>query len=472
MRDRTEERKVFITCRYLRVLCGFMVFRARRGATLIVALIILLLLALIGSTIMMLSVNDDRMINDRMSNIGALAAAEAGIAESIKRLSLSTEDSLFLGDPQFAPAPGWTAYLLLSKEPPPHQPPVYYKKSVQIQLPESLRIPYSTEHVDPKLTLKISHKRDQGGAGEIFYYNWDEDTQESHTPGTYKGKYFPVELIQVTGRSGTVARTLQVEVAKGALVPNVVAALSSNVNIDITGKFMCCGHNHLCATPWGTNAGNDRLECFGEPDMEDANWHVLRPDGKSHGGSAPFEKPEGDLQCSEAGCIPGISAPGHGIHVGDRALVRGNPDLASDSRGVEFRYLYEILNTASWDELKERFLWQLIEPGTIDGGSFVGYYRCEGDLELRGVVNFTGVLWVTGTLRQRGYFSASGIVYAGRSCACNGNVWILGAVAIEGEGQSEVRPFNGSGVLLYSVDGIERALAAAGGYRIIARREK
>jgi hypothetical protein len=165
-------------------------------------------------------------------------------------------------------------------------------------------------------------------------------------------------------------------------------------------------------------------------------------------------------------------APGLEIRVGNRSVIRGNPDSINDLSGRKFLYLFEMLNTAGGEELKERFPWQLIEPGTIDGGNYVGFYRCEGNLELRGVVNFTGVLWVTGNLMQRGYFSASGIVYAGRSLQCNGNVWILGAVAIEGEGQEWVHPFNGSGVLLYSVDGIARALAAAGGYRVIARREK
>jgi hypothetical protein len=131
-----------------------------------------------------------------------------------------------------------------------------------------------------------------------------------------------------------------------------------------------------------------------------------------------------------------------------------------------------MLNTASWEELEKQFPWQVMEPGIVDGGSFVGFFKCEGNLDIRGIVNFTGVLWVTGNLKQRGHLSMNGIIYTGRSLTCNGNVWILGAVAIEGQGREVVQPFNGKGVLLYSREGIERALAAADGYRIVARREK
>ncbi len=458
--------------KYLCVLCGLTVSGERKGAALIVALIILLLLALIGSTIMMVSVNDDRMINDRMSNIGALAAAEAGIAEAIRRLSLAPSDTLNLGDPNIPPRSGWETYILLNEEPPPPDPPIYYKKSIQMQLPESLHIAYSTIMVDAERPLKISHKCDEKSKHNVIYYNWREDIEEIHDPGTYKGKFLPVELIEATGSVGGVKRTLQVEVARHSLEPTIAAALSCNTNIEISGKLMCCGHNHIFTTPWGTNAGSDRFECFNEIAADDEVWHTRRADGKPHATPAPFEKGIADDQCRGADCIAGISAPGHEIHVGKRAIVRGNPDWSSDSTGAQFYYLYRMLNTASWKELEEKFPWQSIEPGTVDGGSFVGYYKCEGDLDLKGIISFTGVLWVTGKLKQRGHLTANGIIYTGGTLVCNGNVWILGAVAIEGDGQTLVQPFNGKGVLLYSRDGIERALAVANGYQIIARREK
>jgi hypothetical protein len=470
MRDRTNPRKDFYKSKYLCVLCGFDFNGERRGAALIVALIILLLFALIGSTIMVLSVNDDRMINDRMNNIGALAAAEAGIAEAICRLSLPPSDTLMIWDPGIPLQTGWSAYLLFSEEVRTPKPPVYYEKSIQMQLPESLRIAYSTAQVDTGRTLMIAHKREVKEEYNISYYNWNEDIEEAHDPRSYQGKYYPVEIIEATGNSGNVERTLQVEVAKHAFVPRIAAALSCNANIAISGKLTCCGHNHRFSTPWGTNAGSERLECFGEPDGG-GGWHELRPDGKPHA-TVLLEKGEIDQMCTRAGCLPGIAAPGREITVGDRSVIHGNPDWTGDSSGAAFYCLYQMLNTASWEELEDRFAWQVLEPGTIDGGSFVGYYRCEGDLELRGVVNFTGVLWVTGKLKQRDHLSVNGIVYAGQSLVCNGNVWILGAVAIEGAGQALVKPFNGTGVLLYSREAIERALAAAGGYRIISRQEK
>lgn len=450
--------------------CG--IYRERSGAALIVALIILLLFALIGSTIMMLSVNDDRMINDRLSNINALAAAEAGIAEAIRRLSLPPSDSFAISDPGVPPAAGWRTYILLSGELPPTEPPVYCEMSVQMLMPESLRIPYSTAQLDVSRSLMIAYKTDVKEGDNIIYYNWDEEVEESHNPGNYRGKYFPVAIIEATGSAAKVERTLQVEVARRGLAPSVDAALSCNTDIEIAGKFTCCGHDHLFDTPWGTNAGSDRFECFDEPGTDDAAWHSDRSDGKPHGISAPFEKPDPDRWCGEAGCIPGVSACGNDVRTGTQVIVRGNPDRSGDVSGKPFQYLYQMLNTESWEELENQFMWQVLEPGTIDGGSYVGFYKCDGDLDIRGVVNVTGVLWVTGDLKQRGHLSANGIVYTERSLVCDGNVWILGAVAIEGRGASLVRPFNGKGILLYSLEGIERALAAADGYRIVARREK
>ncbi len=472
MKKSTYSGNALVECRFHRVLCGMMVWRERSGAALIVALILLLLFALVGSTIMVLSVNDDRMISDRMSNIGALAAAEAGIAEAIRRLSLPKEDTLSIGDDDIPLSAGWETYILLAEELPPDHAPVYYRKSIQMQLPESLRIVYSTSMIGEGYALKISHKRDPEGKERVVFYNWDEGIEEVHDPLTYKGKYLPIEIIEATGVSGAVRRTLQVEVAKQGFVADIPAALSSKVAIEVNGRLSCCGHNHSFATPWETNAGKDRYECFDEPEADDAVWHEQRSDGKAHAHAPLFTSEVLDRFCSGAGCVPGISAPGCEIRMGKYCVVRGNPDWTADTTVTAFHCLYEMLNTSSWDELEKQFPWQAVEPGTIHGGNFVGYYRCEGDLELEGVINFTGVLWVTGNLKQRGHLSMNGIIYTEGSFACHGNMWMLGAVALEGKGQRFVRPFSGKAVVLYSLEGIERALAAAEGYRIISRREK
>lgn len=469
MRDKEYQQAIFARNSFLRVLRGSAFFGERRGAALIVALILLLLFALIGSTIMVFSVNDERMITARMNNISALAAAEAGIAESIRRLSLAPSDTLMIGDRGVPPHADWRTYILFSQMPPPSIPPLYSTRSVQMELPESLRIDYSTERVEVARTLVISHKQDEKNEEHIIYYNWNSNAEEAYDPGIYKGKYFPIEVIEATGSCGDAERVLQVEVAKRAFLPSVGAALSCNSIIELSGKLICCGHNHGFATPWGTNAGSDGFECFDEPDKEDAVWHEMRNDGNPHALAPLFEKSAPDQMCRRTGCLPGIATPGYEIRIGNRCIIRGNPDLSNDGT---FSYLYQMLNAESWEDMENRFSWQSIEPGTIDGGSFVGYFKCEGDLDLRGVVDFTGVLWVTGTLKQRGYLSMNGILYTGRTLECNGNVWILGAVSIEAKGQETVQPFNGKGVLLYSLEGIERALAAADGYRIIARREK
>jgi len=446
----------------------------RSGAALIVALIVLLLFTLAGSAIMILSVNEDRMVHGKMDSIGALAYAEAGVAEAIRRLSLQYFDSLYIGDPHHPFNADWAVYLLFTKNLPQDEPPVYYRQSVQMDLPERKRLSYSSKILDGGRSLTVHHKCSPNDTGKIYYYNWEIGSEELHDAGTYSGMFFPIEVIEVTGVSGKIQRTLRVEVARTPVPVNVISLLSCNGDIELQGKMVLCGHNHLFSTPWGTDAGENRFDCFDDPDtMNDTYWHVPRNDGKAHAGKDDtYTRDEMDRQCSKAGCIPGVAAHGHQIKVHDRSLVRGNPDRRTDTTGTDFYNLYQMLDTSSGEELEQQYQWQNIEPGTINGGSFIGFYRCEGNLKFKGIVNFTGVLWVTGSIRQSGHFFARGIVYSADDMRFDGNVWILGAIATKGGAKTRVQPFNGSGVLLYSSGGIQRAIAEAKGYRIISRKEQ
>ncbi|GAJ17732.1 unnamed protein product, partial [marine sediment metagenome] len=79
---------------------------------------------------------------------------------------------------------------------------------------------------------------------------------------------------------------------------------------------------------------------------------------------------------------------------------------------------------------------------------------------------------VTGKIKQTGHFFARGLIYSQLDMQFNGNVWILGAVATEGDSHITIRLFNGSGVLLYSSKAIQRAIAQSYGYSVISRSEE
>ncbi|GAH36245.1 unnamed protein product, partial [marine sediment metagenome] len=101
-------------------------FMKRRGITLVVSLIILLLLTFLGASILILSLNDEEIVSDKIRHIRSRAYAEAGVSEAIRRLSLDSSDSLYIGDPNYHYNPAWTIYILLTIDPPVNNPPVYY----------------------------------------------------------------------------------------------------------------------------------------------------------------------------------------------------------------------------------------------------------------------------------------------------------------------------------------------------------
>lgn len=446
-------------------------FIQRKGIALIAALIILLLLTLVGATIMMMAVNEQKTVSDKIDDIATLAYAKAGVSEALRRLSLDPSDPLSIGDVHYPYNPEWTLFILLTDKLPSVEPPLYVTSSVQIGLDDSLIIRYTTDEVDTLNSLAVHHKRNPKNKREIYYYNWETMKEEPQDPATYRGKFFPVEVIEVTGITGSVKRRIIVEVARKSLRISSVAALSCDCPVNLIGKIVCCGHNHLFTTPWGTNAGANRFECFDDPfDNHDRMWHIPRNDGQIHADKGKaYQKGEIDWKCSSVGCVPGISSPEHSVGISTKAIVRGNPDWLTDSQHTNFLFLYQMLGTRSWDELKEKFSWIHLEPGTLSGGSYSGFYSCDGDVSFTGVVNFTGVLWVKGRIKQKGHFFARGIIYSEKNVLFDGNVWILGTVCVEGGG-GVLRPFNGSGVLLYSHDEMERAVGQAQGYRIISMR--
>ena len=452
----------------------------RKGISLVVALIVLLLLALLGASIMMLSVNEEKYINARIGKIRALAYAKAGGAEVIRRLSLEPSEPLYIGESGETYNPGWKTYILLTTEPPENNPPLYYKSSLQISLPDSQRLIYTTKDVEPKYSLVVHHKVNRENSDEIYFYNWKDKREESHEPSTYRGRFFPVEVIEAVGRVGNASSKIRVEVVRESKPVRIAAALSCNCDVTIKGKLVCCGHNHRFSTPWGTDVGKERYACF--DDLDDPNdpvWHIRRDDGKTHSikhfketsnSDSFYMKDEVEIQCSEKGCLPGISAPGHKINLLPRSTVRGNPDTTTDSTVAGFCNICKVFDVSNEEELEDKYPWEEIVPGEIKDGRYTGFYRCNGDLRISGVVNFTGVLWVKGNIEQRGHLFAKGFIYSEKGSYFNGNFWLLGAVAIEGNSQVRLKPFNGSGVLLYSSDAIERAIAQGQNYHIISHR--
>lgn len=438
--------------------------KQRKGIALVVSLMILLIMTLLGVAIMMFSVNEEQIVGNQMRHIRSLAYAEAGVSEVVRRLNLEE-----IGDPMNGGnyAPAWETFILLTANPPANQGDTYFASSVQMNLEPGQRLQYSTENVDTDLSLIVHHKRNPG-TNEIFYYNWTNRTEESHDPTTFDGAFFPIEVVEATGRIGNANRKIRVEVAMRSTPINVAAALACDFDISIGGNFVCCGHNHRWETPDLTDAGADHHECFRDP-----NWHVDRQDGLPHADEAnEFVKLLVEQRCSEVQCLPGVSSPLHNIGQQGNPDVRGNPDETSDPTIGEFFEIWEMLGAEDEADLLEKYEWQDIGPGVIDDVILTGFYRCAGDLHISGASRLKGVIWVTGDLIQTGNFIGRGLLYSQMDMHLNGTSWILGAIATSGDAEVLISPVNGNATVLYSSEAIQRAISSAFGYTTIAWSEE
>jgi len=446
----------------------------RKGITLIFALIILLLLALLAAAIMMLSMNEGKIVGAKIDNLRCLSYAKAGVSEVIHRLSLDSDDSLYIGDSSVPYESLWKVYILMDDEVPEDNPPVYYKSSIQMVLPEEKRLEYSTENPQRKYSLIVHHKVNPKTAGEIFFYNWVDSSEVSRKPEEYKGAFLPIEVVESVGIAGGNHRKVKVEVVRKSPPLSLTAALCCNCDIEIAKGFVFCGHNHIYETPGGTDARGNPFECFAlQMKSDETRWHIQRSDRLPHARETDdYEKENPDLMCSADGCVPGISTAGHTIDMAESSFTRGNPDIITNPKVSVFIPLYKMLGTESPDELDEKYAWKAIGPGKISSGSYKGLYKCKGDLELSGITNFEGILWVTGKIKQEGSFSCKGLVYANKELEFNGDIWVLGGVAIDGERNKVSCRFRGSGAVLYSSRAIERAIASSSVYGVILRKEE
>ncbi len=446
----------------------------RKGITLIFALISLLLLALLAAAIMMLSMSEGKIVGTKINNLRCLSYAEAGVSEVIHRLSLDSTDSLHIGDSSVPYEPKWKVYILLNNEIPADQPPVYYRRSVQMAISEGKRLRYSTENPKTNYSLIVHHKLNEKKPGEIFFYNWIDSTELSADPITYRGAFLPVEIIESVGATVNGHKKLMVEVAKNVFTSSLTAVLSSNCDIEVSGRYVICGHNHVYSTPPGTDTGENPFQCFvNNVKLDERKLHTQRSDNSTHANERDnYEKESPDLECSKVGCVTGILTSGHRLTIAESSFVRGNPDITMNARILSFMPLHKIFGVESSEELDKKFVWINMEPGKIAGGKFSGIYKCKGDLDISGAVNFDGVLWVTGEIKQKGDFFCKGLVYAGKGLDFDGSVWILGAVAVEDKFHKAVSRFDGSGAILYSSTAVERAVSYGLGYGVILRKEE
>jgi hypothetical protein len=406
------------------------------GNVLIITLLILFAIAIIGSTIAMVSTMDLKISGNQRKTSEALFIAEAGLTEAIHRLSLP--------DPTDATIGGWTGNIAIGDSD-PYDP--NWTTLIYLDSPASVAVGSGSIHTtgtiqDPnedyleysmpsgtESVLRIQHKWiDRNGDGvrdqnEIVRYDQLAVPPENFVTG------FPVEVITVTGSSADGERVIQAEVAKETIMVRTLAALYVDKAIEIQGHVDFCGYNHSIDTPVDT-----------ETDVCDA-WHL------------------------SGGSLPGVTATGDVIKVKGAADIFGFPVPVDNSATNPFYTLPEVLGMPDHevnDMLANADNTSIVSP--LNGITCI-----EGDAQVMAGLVGEGLLYVKGDLKAAGDFSYTGLIYVEGDVFMSGDPWILGSMIVRGT--SDFNFSSGNAAILYSQDAILRALLDAMPTVVLSWRE-
>ncbi len=403
-----------------------------RGTGLVLAILTIVALFAIGSTLAFLTRTEVNISKHQTQYAQALYVAEAGVEEVLYRMQLADPTTLTVNGGTINAAirdstvpydPDWRVRIFLcapGEEPAPSTGEV---NTVTIQDAASW-LEYSSPD-DPDQAIIIEHKwRDLDGdglreAGEIVLYDGSRYPPENFSSGS------PVEVITVTGHAGTAQRRIVVEATRYPLSVNARAGLLCDRGVDIRGNVTICGHNHRIDTPEYTSLP----------------------------GCMAWELCSGRTNDLGAGCLIGV------MTTGDIIDKRGSTDLAgypspedtsssnqfltlAETLGISDEELADILAHADYTDVGVTSPQDGITYVDNAGGPDVMWNNGEG----------SGLLYITGSLKAAGNFVWRGLVYIEGDFKMTGTVWVLGAVVVKGV--SDWAFTGGNPAILYSSEAI------------------
>jgi len=240
----------------------------QNGAALIIGLMFLAILALAGSTAVVLTSTDLQIGGNYKTNTQARSVAEAGINEALYRLGLfpdgtqappsgsmininSITDAVIQPDTS---KPNWKARILFSSSTPPASSgnDVYTNTILPSQNWPDLN--YSVTS-DGESALTIEFLKDVPGSNNIFYYDG------SKTPSYYlvasggdPGTGYPVVVITSTGKAGGAVNKILVRAVRQPVNLKGEAAVMVDMGPDLSGSALISGFNHSITTVYANPA--------------------------------------------------------------------------------------------------------------------------------------------------------------------------------------------------------------------------
>ena len=398
-----------------------------RGAALIVALLVMLVLIVVSAGLVTTSIVNTKIsgVDERRSK--ALDLAEAGVSEAISRIKA--------GDVPSDLNPRMVAQIFLTN---PGSVPVLGTDSVGLATAQQAGnwLGYTTAGRSGDL-LTVKFKTDAGG-NSIYKYDVTKSLPIQKDTG------MPIYEVRSTGNVGGTKRTVVAEVVATTFPLNIKGALASNVDVKFTGNAFACGYNHRADTPFGTG-NNGRAGLGGCNENPGNQW---------------WETPSNETS--------GIWS-GSGINSGGASSREGIPPELSGQPGFY---------NGPWDALgmTQAQFWAFIGPpqAAMPGNPNQNIYLDNngttqdqsGDFHITTVGS--GLLYVDGDLTMNAGFAWRGLIYVEGDVKLNGQSWVLGGLIVKGKAQTK---FNGGATILFSRDAIIQNIGKGSSMNVIAWRE-
>jgi hypothetical protein len=404
------------------------------GAALIIGLMFLAILALMGSTAVVLTSTDLQIGDNHKTSVQAFNAAQAGIEEARNRLKGSKTAANYAGDPAASTDEWWSAYIVSSTSFPPSKDPDYdssYNNYIPIAS-DHTSTSVSANSLQPDLTylVKIRHKREydaeqaghtvgaphyydgdgntstnsQASPGNIVYYGYGDPANPTtlcQFTGAPAAGSTPVEIITAFGMAGGGSKTVEIEAIRPP-PPPVNSALYGKDTITINGSS-------------GYISGADNCGVAGNL----SPVYVLNTNPPPSGPSNVVENPAPTYNPPTPGYVDGpddIDISGYVDSMKDSATIIITSDQNGGTYGDSDNFV------CCYSDTSNPYNNQGLKLSNVTG---YGMLLVDGDLTLGGGFTWNGLVLVTGTLTFNGGGSGVniyGAVMANQTVDVNGGL--------------------------------------------------
>src|SRR2546425_3141563 len=206
------------------------IVRPDSGNAMVVALLILFLMTSLGISYVAVTKGDKQIAGNQMTSAQAFEYAEAGISESLLRMSDPASPD-YVGQPAGAATPGWGTYVVNDPGNSGLDPQYNATLSDGLDNDKDAAVDEASEHYpetgSKQFTLPLASRLDYpwtkvryklNGANQVLLFG-DHDNDPTTPPRENTVRGFPELIVTASGRKGVGAKSVTVEAVKWPLPP-------------------------------------------------------------------------------------------------------------------------------------------------------------------------------------------------------------------------------------------------------------